>query len=479
MNHLKKLVATLCAVAICTSVLAQPAKPKAPVKAKPAATAAKIDYEKLKKEIRSLYRDEKHAEVIKKSTQYLLKFPKDTQVVIQKAVSHISLKQYPAGFDILKQFYSNPDTAAKYIAFLSFSVPEADLLTSGITCTDEAIRIAPNSPYGYFAKGGIYSDQRDHEKALPLMEKANTLYRNDEEQKQFGPFYAKELAFNKQQEKAIAAIDLLYKKFPKDREIIYSYASIYRIDKNYNKALEKIEELVTLYPDDMDYRIQKVALLTLSDKNVDACTEVESIIAKDAAYDFLTYRYKCADYFATPAIADIKTATWEVNSGGNTYDFIVSDVKGSIDSGVAFDWAMNNDGDMKGHIAITKEAMEKAVEQNNYFGPSLKNATLSDKTTVWLSKAVINGLQKDGKIKMDVGMGNGEEVFTVVPDNIDLRDEEPFDEKISIKTASKYLNTLHIKNEDGSRQLWILNDAANPMVVKMDIGFTITLKSVE
>jgi hypothetical protein len=80
---------------------------------------------------------------------------------------------------------------------------------------------------------------------------------------------------------------------------------------------------------------------------------------------------------------------------------------------------------------------------------------------------------------MDVGMGKGEELFTVVPDGIELRDDETFEEKISIKTVSKYLNTLHVKNEDGSRQLWILNDAANPMIIKMDIGFSIVLKSVE
>jgi hypothetical protein len=193
----------------------------------------------------------------------------------------------------------------------------------------------------------------------------------------------------------------------------------------------------------------------------------------------MRYRYKCPDYFATPAITDIKTATWEVTSGGNTYDFSVSDIKGTIDSDFEFAWSMTSGDDMKGHITITKDAMEKAVTQNNYFGASLKNATLTDKTTVWVSKAVMNGLQKDGKAKMDVGMGSGEELFTVIPDGTEIRDEASFDEKVSIKTASKYLNTLHIKNEDGSRQLWILNDAANPMIIKMDIGFSIVLKSVE
>ena len=38
------------------------------------------------------------------------------------------------------------------------------------------------------------------------------------------------------------------------------------------------------------------------------------------------------------------------------------------------------------------------------------------------------------------------------------------------------MNTLYVKNADGSRQLWILNDANNPPIVKIDIGFMITLK---
>jgi hypothetical protein len=132
---------------------------------------------------------------------------------------------------------------------------------------------------------------------------------------------------------------------------------------------------------------------------------------------------------------------------------------------------------MKGHIKLTKEAMEKAIAQNNYFGADLKNATLNDKTTVWVSKAVFDGLIKSNQAKMDVG--NGEELFTVVTDKQDNRDQDAFEDKVSVKGTEKYVNTLHVKNEDGSRQLWILNDVKNPLIVKMDLGWSITLKSIE
>src|SRR3979490_2629446 len=83
------------------------------------------------------------------------------------------------------------------------------------------------------------------------------------------------------------------------------------------------------------------------------------------------------------AIADFKTATWEVNSDGSVYDFTVSNPKGSVATDFEFDWAMTSGDGMSGHIKITKDAMKSAIGQNNYFGPRLKNATLTDKTTVW------------------------------------------------------------------------------------------------
>lgn len=475
MNKAIKVTATICCLFFCVQVIAQPAKVKPAVK--PAAQVKKIDYAKLKEEIRSLYRAEKHKEAIAKATQYLLKFPKDTQVNFQKAISHVSLKQYQMGFDMIKKFYNNPDTAAKYIAFMGFSVPEDDLLTSGIVCADEAIKTMPTAPYGYFVKAGVYSDRGDHEKALPIMEQMNAATRDDTEKIMFGHFYAKELAFAKQHAKALIAINDLYVKYPKTAEIINSYAVIYRLNESYDKAAEKYDELVQLYPDDLDYQSQKISTLAQGGKTTEACAAAELLIAKDDSYDFMRFRYKCPAYFAAPAITTIKTATWAVNSNGSDYDFTVSNLKGDTNSDFEFNWSMTSGTDMNGHIKLTRAAMEKAIAQNNYFGASLKNATLTDKTSVWVSKAVINDLIKNNKSKMDVG--NGEEEFTLVPDIQNDRDPDGFADKIMVNGNEKFLNALHVQNADGSRQLWILNDANNPMIVKMDIGFKITLKSIE
>ena len=175
------------------------------------------------------------------------------------------------------------------------------------------------------------------------------------------------------------------------------------------------------------------------------------------------------------AITDFKTATWEVNNNGSVYPFIVSNPKGSTVTDFEFNWSMGDDNN--GHIKITAAAMKSAIGQNNYFGPSLKNATLTDKTTVWVSQQVYTDLAKKGSAKMDVG--NGPEVFTTVTDKDGDAEKESFKDAIKVKGNEKTVTTLHVKNTDGSRQLWILNNPQNPVIIKMDLGWTIVLKSVE
>ncbi len=142
-----------------------------------------------------------------------------------------------------------------------------------------------------------------------------------------------------------------------------------------------------------------------------------------------------------------------------------------------FDWSMTSGQDMNGHITLTKEAISKAIIQNNRFGPDLKNAIFNDKTTVWVSSAVINDLLTTGKAKMDAGYG--EEIFDLVASNEEGRDNDAFEDKVQVNGVAKYLNTLHVKNGDASHQLWILNDPKNPLIVKMLFGWGITLKSIE
>lgn len=290
-------------------------------------------------------------------------------------------------------------------------------------------------------------------------------------------FNAKELAYNRQHDKAIAAIDDLNKQYPGDEEITAVYSFVYRYNKDYGKAIEKYDELIKLDPNYINYHLWKASALDAWGKTAEACASSENIIAKDSAYEFLRYRYKCPAYFTAPAIADIKTATWAVDFNGSNYDFTVKNIQGGVTEGMEFDWSMTSGEDMNGHITLTKEAMSNAIAQNNRFGPDMKSALFNDKTTVWVSSAVINNLLTTGKAKMDAGYG--EEEFELVKNVEDNRDNDAFEDKVAVKGTLKYVNTLHVKNGDATHQLWILNDPKNPLIVKMLFDWGITLKSIE
>ena len=205
---------------------------------------------------------------------------------------------------------------------------------------------------------------------------------------------------------------------------------------------------------------------------------MQKLIQSTAAIIMISFCSIAFSQTAKPfAIADFKTATWEVNNDGNVYSFIASNPKGAVTTDFEFDWAMTTGDNLNGHIKITAAAMKSAIGQNNYFGPRLKNATLSDKTTIWVSQDVFALLSKKGSAKMDVG--NGEETFTVAEWKTGNEDKAAFNDNVIVKGNDKTLVTLHVKNDDGSRQLWILNNAQNPLIVKMDLGWTIVLKSVK
>lgn len=473
MHIIKKLLLTVLCCIVTVAVFAQQAKPKV---LKPV-VKQNINYPKLKEEIRGLYLDEKHAAVIGKANIYLAKYLKDTAVSFQKAISHISLKQYIAGFNVIKKFYNNIDSAAKYIAIIAFSVPQKNILISGMACADESIKLLPTAPYGYFVKGGIYSDSGYHSKALPFMEKMYTACRNNQEKITFGYFYAKELALNQQHTQALIVINELYLKYPKQKDIIYNYAAIYILNESYPKAIEKYDELIAMFPNQSVYKSFKVNALAAMGNNLSACNLADSIIAIDEQYTPLRFQHKCAGYFASPPLSDMVTATWQVTSFGGAYNFTVSSIAGNAKDSLSFNWLMTNGPGMNGHILLTTEALDTASAQNNFFGPDLKNAVLTDKTTIWLSSTVYNNLLKNGTCKMDVGAG--QEIYDVMVDEPGNRDKEAFDKTVNVKGAQKYLNTIHITNKEGSRQLWILKDAQNPLVVKMDIGFSLELKSIE
>lgn len=170
---------------------------------------------------------------------------------------------------------------------------------------------------------------------------------------------------------------------------------------------------------------------------------------------------------------DIKkgdTLVYEVNAGSNTYDFIVIINDESSEEGIDFNYEMTNAANTRGHVTINADAKKKATKYVNYFrGGELK---LTDACTVWLSGKNFDDMtNKKTTLQLD---NNAPETFYLPDDN----EVYPV---VKIKGEDKKINGFAINNAadgNGTKTLWINDISANPLIIKMDLGFSIALKEI-
>jgi len=156
--------------------------------------------------------------------------------------------------------------------------------------------------------------------------------------------------------------------------------------------------------------------------------------------------------------------TWGVDSFGERYDFVVTIRK--LGREIEFDWRMTEPANRSGSVKMTEIALAAATKQHNRFkGGSL---TLADKTTVWVSRAVLKQY-RDEKTVHRIDTGSGPRFF--VPEEDDTR------YKLDVDGREIVYEVLHLKS--GGEHLWVLDNLAAPLIFKMDLGWKIRLKSVK
>jgi len=154
---------------------------------------------------------------------------------------------------------------------------------------------------------------------------------------------------------------------------------------------------------------------------------------------------------------------YKVTNNEDKYDFIVRVKK--FGSSINFDYDMPQKHH-KANVNIQAGAVTDATRYQNYF--SGKNLELSNESTVWLSKRNYQDLVADGETTMD--FGDGAETF-VRGNNGVL--------KINVKGKEKIITVFHVNNTSGNKKhLLVLTDAANPLIVRMDLGWNLVLKEV-
>jgi hypothetical protein len=160
---------------------------------------------------------------------------------------------------------------------------------------------------------------------------------------------------------------------------------------------------------------------------------------------------------------------YHVVNGSTEYDFIVT-LNSYDQKGIDFNYEATNANNTKGHVVVSADAKDKTHNYVNYFRGGELN--LTNASTVWISYANF-GDMPEKKTMMSFDGGPEETMYR--PENEELA------HTVKIKGEDKKIDVFTINNAadgKGDKTLWIHGLSANPLIVKMDLGWKIELKEI-
>ena len=157
------------------------------------------------------------------------------------------------------------------------------------------------------------------------------------------------------------------------------------------------------------------------------------------------------------------TLTYHLVNGDNQYDFIVDNLK--IDKEVSFKWTMGEPVNNTGSVTMSSKALGESTKIVNYFSDGATQ-NMEEETTVWLSRKIYEQIKN--KKPIDISIDGTTEI-------LNFKNNEKL--KIKADGADEEVNVLYAETESGNK-LWILDEPQNPLIIKMQVGFTIELISV-
>jgi hypothetical protein len=155
---------------------------------------------------------------------------------------------------------------------------------------------------------------------------------------------------------------------------------------------------------------------------------------------------------------------YSIKKNNVSYDLVIT-VKNYTNT-INFDYAIAEQS-YKGNLVIPATAVTNAVKYDTTLTPA--KTELTDETILWLSKKNFLDIAADNQTKMD--MGTGPETFNRTKGGI---------LKINYKGKEKLITVYTVENENPAdkKSFLVMNEEKNPLIVKMDFGWTITLKEV-
>lgn len=155
---------------------------------------------------------------------------------------------------------------------------------------------------------------------------------------------------------------------------------------------------------------------------------------------------------------------YTVNNDGDQYDVVVTVKK--YGNTIGFDYTIPAKS-QSGNVIIQASAVKSAVAYDTLLTGNSKN--YKDTSILWLSQKNYTDLATAKETTMDVG--HGSETF---------KRKGVSTLKLNYKGKEKIVTVFAITGtrENTKKEMWVLSEENNPLILKMEAGSTLTLKEV-
>lgn len=436
--------------------------------ATPAKVVPIVSTKELKKQLERNFKRKKYKAVLAIADTLLKRNRKDENAFIKKTVSQIYLKMDKQAIAGFKSWYKNKDSAATIIALIPYQFDFAAGKRSGDIYYKSAMAWAPKNGVPFIMYGAEFADAKNMTEAVKYAEKGYGLL-TGQYKKEYSSMYAAVLYMADKKAEAYKLLEDELASGNTDVSVARTYFGFYQKDERYQEGIDKATELIKKEPLFV-YYARRGMLYNAMGNNEKACEDAVTLRDKFEAYDYWLKEFGCPQVMA-PVKPDMqRTYIYEVQFQGNTYDFRVTNPKVDMQKGISFKYKMTGDVGINGVVTISKEAIDTAHVQMNRF--SNGNKELTEETSVWISNAVFKELKTKGESFIQASIFSAQ-VFQVVPE------EDPF-YVVKVDDQEKYIRCIHLVSKDGddSQELWINDDPNNPLILKMNLDFSIALKQV-
>lgn len=176
-----------------------------------------------------------------------------------------------------------------------------------------------------------------------------------------------------------------------------------------------------------------------------------------------------ATYFYDMVKGDI--LVYEITNGDKKYDLTITINNYNFSTGIDFTYETNTDPKIAGRITIAAKALQSGKKYvTNFYGGALK---LSDALAVWMSYDNFNEISNR---KTSIAMDNGASETYYRPE------EDAVNPEIDFKGETAILDGFRLNNQqdgNGNKEIWVHNISSNPLILQLNMGWTMVLKAVK